>query len=306
MMDYKYSNMSIKEVLENLGYDLKDCGSHYRSRALFRDGQNENSLAIYKDSNVIIDFVSGERMNLQRLVALTLNLPTKIAAQEWLDKNNVRLEPKTQEPKLSEPKIFPAEWITNLIPDHSYWLNRGISEEVMKEFKGGVWIKDGAFKGYYVFPVFDYQNRLVGIAGRNIDGSPNKPKWKLKGGKKLWKYPLFLNHKDILQSKKIVLVESIGNCLALYNAGWKSVIVMFGIDLSFEIVNYLLKIDPHHIVVSTDNDGGTGNEAAIKIQNKLCKYFDRQMVKIAHPHKKDFADQDIYENINWIKKYVSK
>lgn len=291
--------MDIKEILTEIGYNLIPDSKGYRSNALYRHGDNQTALLIYKNGNWV-DFVESRQGTLEELIQLTLQLKDINQAKEWLQKKDINIIVEKPELKLNEPKTFPIEWIESLKPDHSYWMGRGISEGVLTEFKGGVWTKETMFKDYYVFPVFDCQNRLVGLAGRNINSNSSKPKWKLKGEKKYWKYPLFLNHQYIKNDKKVLLVESIGNCLALWEAGYKNIIVMFGIDISFELINYFLKFDIYNIIISTDHDGKAGIEAAKKIYRKLGKYFDKHLIKIIHPFKKDFGDQTKEENLKWL------
>ena len=45
-----------QQSLEKLGYNLQDCGNHWRSRAIYRNGKTNTSLIIYKDSGVWKDF----------------------------------------------------------------------------------------------------------------------------------------------------------------------------------------------------------------------------------------------------------
>lgn len=289
--------------LLELGYKLKNNGEYYSSNAAYRNGSNPTALTIYHKKNLVIDWVTGERFNVVSLIARTLNIDEN-ASQDWLKNRNVIINIEKSEPAINEVKTFPPEWLNELIPDHSYWMGRGISEGVLKEFKGGVWTKETMFKDYYVFPIFNCQNKLVGLAGRNINQNSLKPKWKLKGEKKYWKYPLFLNHKCLKHDRKVVLVESIGNCLALWEIGYKNIIVMFGIDISFEIINYLLKFDINNIIIATDNDQKAGKEAAEKIYKKLGKYFDRHLIKIILPPKKDFGEQSSEENKKWLNQIV--
>lgn len=297
--------MNIQEILHDLGYNLNNHGNYYTCQAVYRNGVNPGSLVIYPNTNIVIDFVTGQKFSVEELIKLSLGLKDIKDAKEWLKTKNVTITAEEKEPQIQEPKIFPAEWVNHLDPNHEYWINRGISKEVLEELKGGI-ATDGIprMKGRYVFPIFNSQNKLVGLAGRLVIDDKNKPKWKLLGEKKLWKYPLFANHKIINNKKQVVLVESIGNLLALWDAGCKNVIVMFGVDVSFEIINYLLKFNIRNIIISTDNDGGAGNQAAIKIKRKLCKYFDHYAVRIIHSCKKDFADQRLEDNIAWVKKYV--
>ena len=46
-----------EKVLVSIGYKLIDCGDHWRSQALYRNGNNATALKIYKNTGVWMDFV---------------------------------------------------------------------------------------------------------------------------------------------------------------------------------------------------------------------------------------------------------
>ena len=66
-----------------------------------------------------------------------------------------------------------------------------------------------------VFPIYDLNNQIHGFSGRTvIEGDKNTvPKWKHMGRKTDWVYPHHL-FTSIDESKEVILVESIGDCLA--------------------------------------------------------------------------------------------
>ena len=131
----------------------------------------------------------------------------------------------------------------------------------------------------YVFPIFNGKNEIIGFAGRDLlQMKDNKrPKWKLIGDKSMWKYSLFLNYKLLKSEKRVIIVESIGDMLALWDAGVKNVVVSFGLTLSSGLVNTFLRYDISNIIVSFNDDSknnGAGNRAAAKAKSKLLNYFD--------------------------------
>ena len=80
--------------------------------------------------------------------------------------------------------------------------------------------KEGRMKNRYVFPIFDSKERLIGVTGRYtlpIPEGSKVPKWKHYPSKKAWKYPLFLNNEIISEKKEVVVVESVGDMLALWD-----------------------------------------------------------------------------------------
>jgi len=107
------------------------------------------------------------------------------------------------------------------------------------------------------------------------------------------------------ETKEIFLVESIGDCLALWDAKINNVIVTFGLEVSVAILNLLLKIDPNKIYISFNNDikkNEAGNKAAEKAKNKLLRYFDSKQIDIKLPTKKDFGEMSVQEIEQWKKK----
>ena len=90
--------------------------------------------------------------------------------------------------------------------------------------------------------------------------------------------------------------------LSLWNAGYKHSLITFGVDVSVELVNVLLKIDPDKIFICLNNDAKSsqaGNVAAEKISTKLKKYFDPNQIKIKLPTKNDFGVMNKDEINNW-------
>ena len=90
--------------------------------------------------------------------------------------------------------------------------------------------------------------------------------------------------------------------LALWNAGVKNVIVNFGLNVSFAIINTLIKHDVGKIVLALNNDESlAGNQAAKKAYKKLLKFFDRDQIQIVFPTKNDFGDMSKGEIQRWVK-----
>lgn len=286
----------LTNILTSLGYKLTPDSSGWRTSALYRDGDNLTALKIFRDGGCF-DFVTNEYFSLETLVQRTLKLQTTEEVAVWLSNNKFN-RPETFGvitcPKLELPKKYDLDCLKNLLPDHSYWQRRGISDTVLGKFNGGV-SHVGGTKGRYVFPIWNNSKEIIGFAARDIKGlKPNK--WKLFGPKNEWVYPAFLNFKN-LKGGTVILVEGIGDLLALFEAGIECGLVMFGINPSWKLINFLIDRDPKKIIIATNNDSGfrdsnAGNVAAEKIYSKLIKYFDADRVIIQLPDKaKDLNDQ---------------
>jgi len=294
--------VNVYQILIDLGYKLKDCGKEYRTRPLYRDSDNDTVLKIYKDTGHWFDFKENIIGDFSSLVGMTLKLEDPIKAKEWLkDKNFTFHQPKeASKPLLKSTKKFDLDLLSNLENDQSYWNKRGINDETLNQFKGGVG-KAGKMKNRYVFPIFDIKNNIIGFSGRDVTNL-SKIKWKHLGEKNDFVYPLFLNSEAIETQKHVILVESIGDMLSLYQAGIKNILVTFGTSLSLGILNYLLKIDIKKIYISLNNDSNknnAGNIGAEKTYSRLKRYFDDKQLKIALPTKKDFGEMNKEEILQW-------
>ena len=111
-----------------------------------------------------------------------------------------------------------------------------------------------------------------------------------------------MNVEEIKKQKEVIIIESIGDCLSLHQAGIKNTIVTFGLEVSVSILNFLLKLDPEKIYISFNNDNeknNAGNNASEKAFNKLLRYFDKKQLQIKLPTKKDFGEMNEEEILKW-------
>ena len=297
----------IKEVLSEVGYTLYDYGQYFRARPLYRESDNNTVLSINKEDGKWVDFKTQQHGSLEELIRITLNLEDSKNAREYLSKR-IFVENKVKvKPRVKTSKTFDSLLLTKLAKDYSYWGERGVSEDSLALFEGGVADK-GRMKNRFVFPIFNSKNVIVGFSGRFLlpikEGS-RTPKWKHIGDKKEWKYPLKVNSKILKKLKKVILVESIGDMLALWDAGIKNSIVTFGLNISTAIINTLISLDPDKIIIAFNNDSSynkAGNIAAEKAFNKLRKYFDPLQVCINLPDNGDFGDMNKTDIDSWARK----
>ena len=120
------------------------------------------------------------------------------------------------------------------------------------------------------------------------------------GRKTSWSYPLYLGAgsklqvlESIDQKKEVILVESIGDSMALFENEYKNNLVTFGLDASPKLMTTLITLNPEKIIIATNNDSTSeknrGLESAVKIFIKLLKYFDIDSLTIKPPLKNDFG-----------------
>lgn len=296
----------IRNILTEMGYVLRDNGKEFRTRPIYRDSGNATSLAIKKDNGFWIDYSENIKGHFPELIKISLGLKDLSEAEDYIENKGYNFKvPEKVQPKLKQYRIFPKEYLDELEPDHKYWTDKGISAPTVAQFQGGV-CKKGRMRNRYVFPIFDSKGNLTGYTGRYIYKIKDKsfPKWLHYGDKAYWKYPLHVNGKIIDNSDKIILVESIGDMLSLWEAGVKNVMVMFGIDVNINVINFLIRLDPESIIISFNNDEDNnyvGNKAAEKVKVRFLKYFDEGQIKIKLPLKNDFGDMTTKEIHEWVK-----
>lgn len=280
----QFERHQVVQILSDLGYRLRSDGNGWRSRALYRNGQSQNSLKI-NPNGTFIDFPTGDTGSLYQLVALTIG---QSKAKNYFSKIETPSVTSFEDDKgeILFMKNIDKKILTELLPRHSYWVDRGISLDLIKKFKGGEMHTKGRFKGRYVFPIFDAKEDILGLSGRLLHRPNNDltPKWKHYNGKTRWKYPLFLNYSVIKNKKSVIIVESIGDCLSLMEMGINNVIVSFGLDVSYDMINLFLRYNLEKIYIAFNNDKNqTGNQAAEKMKNKIGRLFPPRTVNIALP-----------------------
>ena len=296
--------LNVFQVLTDLGYKLKDHGKEYRTRPLYRDSDNDTVLKIEKNSGNWFDFKQNISGDLSSLVKLTLKLDGVDEAKQWLKNKNFisQIATNVEKPLIKSAKSFDISILDRLENRHDYWISRNITQEIISQFKGGV-AHAGKMKNRYVFPIFNLRNSIIGFSGRDVTNI-SKIKWKHLGEKSDFLYPLFLNHSILQEQREVILVESVGDMLNLWQSGIKNVLVTFGTSLSLPILNQMLKLDIKKIYISLNNDSNknmAGNIGADKIHSKLKRYFDQRQLKIALPIKKDFGEMTNEEILQWKK-----
>lgn len=300
--------MDILEILHKIGYtDLQDLGKEYRVRPLYRPSDNKTSLCIKKSTGQWYDFSERRGGQLPQLIQLTLQLASIADAGQYLG-DFIAAPNKRHAVELSEVKKFDKTLLSKLVKNHEYWIKRNISEETIKIFEGGI-THNGRMRNRYVFPIFNDRDELIGFSGRLLEPNDNMPKWKHLGSKTNWCYPLKWNAHILSTLKEVVLVESIGDMVSLWDAGIKNVLVTFGVEVSPKIIEFFLRIDAQRIVVAFNNDidnNFVGNEAAEEAKENLLKFFDPQQVNVALPELNDFGEMNHEQIKLWKEKFQIK
>ena len=285
--------MDVREILEEVGYtNLKDAGSWFRTRPLYRDSDNDTVLAINKTSGYWYDYKECKGGKLAELISLSTNNLSIEDAEEIL-KSKYSFSSAPVKEKIKTIKYYDPSLLVKLVKDYSYWENRGINKEIVSQFQCGVAVS-GPLKDRFVFPIFSPFGKIYGFTGRTLIDS--QIKWKHFGHTKEWVYPVYFNKNQDYST--VLLIESIGDMLSLWVAGYKNTIVTFGLKISAKVINFLISSGTKKIIIAFNNDSlknSAGNFAAEITRDKLLSFFDEDQIMIRLPPKKDFGEMSIEE-----------
>lgn len=289
-------NHPIGEELRKLGYALIDAGEYWRTSATFRGGRNPTSIAVHKKKGLFKDFA--------------LDTPWKPAELLILLIEGKRVDfggyvPEEEEEENETVKIYPESTLSNFLPKFGIFPKRGISLETLKLFKAG-YSMGNKMGNRVCFPIYDEHKRIFGFSGRWLQEEPpdKVPKWKHLGRKTYWIYPRHLNEDILREAQEVIIVESIGDLLALWEAGIKTGMCVFGTSLSPRQMAYILGIDPQRIILALNNDvlrGGVrpGQHGTQKIKEQLGKHFIADKIIDATPEKNDLGAMSSTEITTW-------
>jgi hypothetical protein len=315
----------LKGSLESLGYKLKDYGSYWRACAIYRGGDNSTALKIYKNSGVWTDYAEGGSRSypFQRLVELTLDTKDTHVINKYtkFDHQNIIHAEVTE--RIEMEKIYPESLLENLLPHLDFYHKKNISGATLQFYKCG-YATNGQMFRRIVFPIYNQYGQIHGFSGRAIfwEKSSEFPKWKHLGKRASWVYPLYVKRNGIEevkeaveQSKRVFIVESVGDSMALFENGHKNNIVTFGLGISSKVCSALLSLDVEKITIAYNNDSQSetnhGLVSACKAYLQLCSVFDPAKLEIRLPVKNDFSDMFLEENSGeifqaWLKKSIDQ
>jgi len=299
--------LNYKDILEELGYRLKDHGAYWRTNAVYRAGDNSTALQIYKDTGVWKDFVEDSMfLPFEVLIQKTLNTNDKGVIASYIKKDSVSISHRVPKKNLlSEEKTYPVSSLSRLLPHYDFYFDRGVSEKTLKDFRCGL-AMSGKMYQRVIFPIFRQDGRIHGFSGRKVTDD-NRPKWLHLGKCSNWFYPFHSIQEvqdAIIESGSVHIVESIGDCISLYDAGVKNVLVSFGLNISPKFIARLNSLPINKIYIAFNNDSNAetnrGFQGAIKSIFKLVDVIDFQNIYFAPPSANDFGEMS-KENID---KYV--
>ena len=313
----------IREALDQLGFKLSDRGSYWQTSAIWRNGDNPTAIQIYKDSGVWRDFVSDEKHQpFTRLVGKVLGTTDNRQISKYVKTGTSGkdfIEERDNRVKIQMDHIYNISDLKKLLPHHKFYLDKNISLETLRLYRGG-YATAGQMNGRYTFPIFqeELKDNIIGYTGRALrhSGGTTYAKWKHIGKRKNWLYPLYIPNNNsypfleaVKEKEEIVIVESVGDSLALTENKMLNHLVTFGLGLSSKQICQLVALNPKKIIIATNNDHdkpqNVGLEAAIKNFIKLMDFFDVSKLSIKLPSTNDLCDLHLADKFDsWVNKTV--
>lgn len=261
--------MAVKDILLEAGFTISsESNGFYRMKPLHRISTNNTSLSVSKTTGYFTDFVTGEKGSLKHLIKISTGRDVEFSSESSVELDSLK----------NEMPFNPAGCVEKLFPSYGFYIKKGISKETLETFGCG-YCQGGKMYKRFVFPILNPDGSLVGYAGRAIVDHPRK--WKNIGSTRKWLYPLKWSEEYIRKSREVILVESIGNMLALWECGYRNVIVCFGTGLSKAVLSELIRLNPSRIILAMDNDDNEmnpGQKAANSHEKELIKWFDKSKI----------------------------
>jgi len=314
----KLSRTDIENSLNELGFKLSDKGSYWQTYAIWRNGDNPTAIQIYKNSGVWRDFVNDTgHQPFARLVGNVLGTRDPKRIQKYVNAEQKEanfIEECDNRVTIKMDQIYELDWLDKLLPHHKFYLDKGISLQTLKLYRGG-YATSGKMFGRYTFPIFQdkHSDKIVGFTGRSLryNKDSNFPKWKHIGQRRNWLYPIYLPtdkgyifKESIESSGEVIIVESVGDSLALTENGILNHAVTFGLGVSSKLICELVSLNPSKIIISYNNDSdkpvNIGLDSSIRDFLKLTEFFNLEKLMIKLPIDNDFSDMHMNKNfIAW-------
>ncbi len=301
--------MSIGNVLSNLGYKTIDSNKEWRCQALYRNGDSPISLSVNKETGNFYDFVTHQGGSLKELIELT----TKEEIEDfeiYLEGFEINITDLEEKPRIMSEKTWEEKELDNLFPHYKFYEKKGIQKTTLRTLKSGM-AQSGQMNKRYIFPIINKDGKIHGWTGRTMLKS-SQIKWKHIGKTRTWIYPYFIKEggkspceEAIRAAGSVILVESIGDMLALWENGHKNVLVTFGVKISKDLAAHIMSLNVK-VIISTNNDlskvKNWGANASIDIFVALLKYIDYKRIVIALPCGTEDFGEEGHDFEKWKKK----
>ncbi len=298
------ANSQIESILTKLNINFKRSGKWLTASCSVHNGDNRGAFAFCTHTNKWVCFTQhcqqdcgNDILGLVRGV-LSLN---RAEAYNWLIENidDVEYIPKEKEEE-REDRIYPDYCVKKLFRT-DFYLKRGFSQPTVEAFEHGI-AQSKAMRNRVVFPIRDEKGLIRGFSGRwalketqverkgemkticVTDAGTEVPKWRHTSFKKT-RYCYRLREAQEFCKDELIVVESIGNAMRFYDAGFKNCIACMGSFISLQQANLIMN-NTKTAILAFDND--KAGKAAEESSRKLLEPF-LNLKTIWTPEGEDWA-----------------
>lgn len=282
----KVETENLRALLSAAGFRIGHENHDFIRVNAFWRGSTDFNLAVNKKTGTVSDFPRGISYQLDTLLK-------QAKGEELTEEESKKLEAikesfSTEEVFKAPEKIYPNSILGTLFNTHTYWLKRGISQKTLEFTRGGL-CHESPFYRYYVFPIFNSRGQIHGLSGRDTTGK-QKIKWKHEGKSGSFIYGVYMKDENgkmpvrdsILENKEVNIVESVGDCLSLWEVGVWNTIPSFGLNVSPKLTAFLAAVGCKVNICYNNDENNAGNFAAVKNYCKLIQYVDVG-IKLTNP-----------------------
>lgn len=301
-----------EQILSLLGIEFSIAGRWLTSQCNIHGGDNHHGFGFNSEKGTWRCFTHRcEQIYGNDIAGLVAGIKkcSYNEAIDWLVEHFEELDLVEKKIKVMEEKIYPEMDLKKLLRT-DFYLKRGFSQETVNSFYHGL-AESGSLRCRVVFPIRNAKGFIIAYSGRwagqekIIDGkvvcfndAREVPKWKHTSFKKSDNLYNFNVAKDLIE-KEIIIVESIGNVMRWWEAGFKNVVACMGSSLSSKHTSMLIG-KTQRVILAFDND-----DAGIKASQNSIKRLEHYVnsIELSPPRGKDWADitnqevKDIYEKI---------
>lgn len=316
----------IHVVLDDLGIDYEDVGYRLALACPVHGSDNPESCQVYYNSNVpnwkcythnchskhgtslpgLIQGIKGKREGLELL-------KNYFTLSKFERRNPVLDDIRVLEQKriLSEYKLPKEQVNKRLNIPSSYFLERGFSADILKQFHVGD-AETGYMAGRAIVPIFDDDDEnMVGCLGRTLYKKcclcnkyhnfnhpcpsnkkllANASKWKNSKGLRTdsYLYGLWVAKPHIIATNTIILVEGQGDVWRMHEAGYPNTVGVFGCVLSDNQKLVLESLPIYNMFVIGDPDEA-GQEFVENVKKDLSRFYNIESIEF----EKDPGESEI-------------
>ncbi len=297
------NTISIVEVVQSYGIDLKKVGRQYRGLSPFKK-ETKPSFFVLPDKNIFKCFSSGHGGDVIKFVALKEQVSYSEAAKILCDRYNIQLDEDNK--SKTNPSYFKRQIASYLskallkntdsacfhyIKNRFSFLEQNTITSIINKFMIGIWdsqmykelvtlygeqrIKRLRFPKTYensfiVLPIIE-NNKVITFMFRTLsDNSEYKYIYSAEPNKSL--VDVVYNYNRYDQNTEVYVTEGIFDAIALYGIGITNVVSLLGLNVNDKKLSKLNKYNIINLALDTDSSGYKASLKAAQhfmIHNKI-------------------------------------